>query len=179
MRAVDAVVIMPKKLTAVSILKFEDELEDLCHKLSSGALTKSEEAITEARIKEIGEQLCPGMLDPLGRDFRSLALRRLRSSGDLADYCALLNSLFMQAATEWARNQRKNLKNLISHRPNTNIRDMQMAREFLRLRPTSDVSGTDLKAAIGMRRKLGRTASIDAINRGLRLLDKEDGCKRK
>jgi hypothetical protein len=178
-RAVETVVIMPKKLTTISILNFEDELEDLCRKLSSGALAKNEEAITEARVKEICKQLQSDRFGPMGRDFLTLFMRRFRSTGDLADYCAIRNPLFMEAATELARKNKKNLKKINSQRWNNDTRDMQMAREFRRLRPTSHLSATALKAQIGSRRKLRRSASNDAINKGLRLLDEEDGRKHK
>jgi hypothetical protein len=62
-------------------------------------------------------------------------------------------------------------------RPTENARDRELAREFLRRRKAgATVSDSALKAAIGARSypALGRTASIDAINRGLKILSRKE-----
>lgn len=53
-------------------------------------------------------------------------------------------------------------------------RDLKMWREFERRRPTSSKSDTALKVEIGRQNKLGRSAAIDACNRG-RTLQKLSG----
>jgi hypothetical protein len=52
----------------------------------------------------------------------------------------------------------------------TSNRDIEMAREYLRRAPTSRVKPTRLKELIGYDRDLGRNASIEAVDRGLRKL---------
>lgn len=52
-------------------------------------------------------------------------------------------------------------------------RDVEMAREFLSLRLTARASRTAIMERIGAKRDLGRSASIEAIKRGLQKLSGE------
>jgi hypothetical protein len=164
---------MPKKLTTVSILNLWGELDELYRQLGDPALTTKGEATIEARVKEIGAQLFPaGLPDPMGRDFWTLFKRHRRSSGDCADYWRLQNALFVEIAEESAQGHRENLNKLSGGRWNRDGRDMQMAREFRRLKKTSDLKDSRLKAVIGHKHRLGRSASIEGVNRGEELLDR-------
>ena len=59
--------------------------------------------------------------------------------------------------------------------PKTLARDMGLAEEFSRLRPTSRRSDSALKADIGKRAGLKRSTSIVAIDRGLKKLSEKAG----
>jgi hypothetical protein len=165
-------------LTTISTLDLEDELENLCGELDNPNVNKEE---VEAQIKEFCDRLypdpqatllCPdGKLRTGGERFYFLFAKRWRSSGDYIDYVIERDRVFVRIAETSARKHRENLKDLNRKRWNKNSRDMQMAREFLRLKSTSDVSDTKLKWRIGRRHNLGRSASNDAINKGLQLLD--------
>jgi len=55
-------------------------------------------------------------------------------------------------------------------RGETISRDMRLAKEFQRKRLSSPLSDTALKQAIGKKDELGRSASVEAVNRGLKKL---------
>jgi hypothetical protein len=182
---------MPKKnraagrLTTISILKSEDELTSLCDKLNDPTLTKESEAAANARIDEICAQLYPvdskvsfnvgGKIATAAERFRILFMRRWGSSGDWVEYFQERNRLFAQAAQEPAQKQNEHLKNLNSERWDHDSRNMQMAREFLKLRGASNRSDTKLKKDIGDKYGLKRSQSIEAIDRGIKLLDQTPG----
>jgi hypothetical protein len=178
-------------LTSISILALEDELKKLCAELGDPELTKKKAKATENRIKEICDALYSDLdsavlISPdgkrvtAGEHFYHLFAKRTRSSQDFIDYVTERDHVWARVWGQSARKHRKNVQDLNRKRWNNNSRNMELAREFLRLQPTSDVSGTDLKARIGLRRYgLSRSASNDAINKGLRLLDEEAGCKRR
>jgi hypothetical protein len=166
-------------LTALKFLKLEDELEDLWKKVLDD-VTKA--AAIDSRIKEICRLLCPNpdeKVFPLnlnrGDEFYLLFRNRLRSNADFAEYVAARHRAWAVVAERPARKQNENLQDLNSRRWDHSGRNRQMAREFRQRKPTSDVSDTALKAEIGRKRGLARSASIDAINEGLRSLDKESG----
>jgi hypothetical protein len=52
----------------------------------------------------------------------------------------------------------------------TKERDIQMAREFQKRRSSSSRSDSALKADIGRKHELKRSAAIEAVNRGLKKL---------
>jgi hypothetical protein len=179
-------VIMPKKnraagrLTTISFLNFEEELTGLCKSLDDPALIKEREAAVYARIDEICAQLYPadskvfmgGKIVTAAERFRVLFMRQLGSSGDWVEYFQERNRLLAQVAQEPAQKQREHLKNLGNERWDHDDRNKHMAQEFRKRRETSNLSDTALKEDIGRKRGLKRSQSNEAINRGIKLLDK-------
>jgi hypothetical protein len=178
---------MPKKnraagrLTTISILNFEEELTGLYNSLDDPALTKESEAAAYARIDEICAQLYPadskvfireGKIVTAAEHFRVLFMRREGSSGDWVEYSQERNRLLAQVAQELAQKQREHLKNLGNERWDHDDRNKYMAQEFLKRRGTADLNDTALKEDIGRKRGLKRSQSIEAINRGIELLDR-------
>jgi len=160
------------KLTVLSVLDLQDELRDLYYKVTA---TSEDEAILEARVKEIGAQLFPeGIPHPLGRDFWTLFAWQGRSSGDAVDFHRLLNDLFARLAAEAGQKHREDLGKARSQRDKNN-RNMQMARQFRRLKATNpNDADTCLKEKIGRQHNLKRSAAIEAINTGMKLLKRSE-----
>jgi hypothetical protein len=83
------------------------------------------------------------------------------------------NRLLHELIIKTAQKQNKDLKRARSRRwdeEHIRDRDQQMAREFERRKGTSGKSDTALKAEIGRKFGLSRTQSVEAINRGQKLL---------
>lgn len=155
-----------------SFRSLEAELTNLCradHHTSEEPPAKVEARIAkaEARIKAICNLVnCPGFSER----FIRLLRKRWRSSVDWVEYdqernCLLLRLRALPAAEEHRR----------QCVDATSIRDRQMAREFLQKRNSpsykdKDKSVSVLKADIGKRHGLVRSASIAAVNRGLKSL---------
>jgi hypothetical protein len=171
---------MPRKsgLTTISILSFGDELMDLCHSLDNPT-TEEEVVKVEARIKELCERLYPdsdstlfgpgGKLVTANERFLALFAKRYRSSQDFIDYVTERDRILARAAEQSAHKHRENLQNLSSQRWNHDSRNMQMAREFRTRKKSSHLKDSRLKEMIGRKYHLKRSASIEAIDRGLEL----------
>jgi hypothetical protein len=107
--------------------------------------------------------------------------RRGHSSGDFIYYQQERAHLLTRLAEKTTEKQNQSSKESRQQRAASNsIRNMQMAREFLRERERSSKikSPSALKAEIGKRcHDLGRSAAIEAINLGLESI-KASGKKR-
>jgi hypothetical protein len=101
------------------------------------------------------------MLDDIDR------LNEQRASGNQDG--ALLTAFFL--GVKWSASGIKE-KHASKTRtgPRMESRDLAMARAFLEQRPSSRKSDTELKKGIGVQFGLGRSAAIEAVNRGLRNL---------
>ena len=137
---------------------------------STGAAAKAEASVArvEAQIKEICDLVSPGF----GERFILLFRNQRRSRQDAIEYRDQRNLILVWLG-EFAAAKRK--RDIVEVRQlsavSTANRDRRMAQEFLRKRGSS-TSDSALKAEIGERHDLGRSASIEAINRGLKDLKK-------
>jgi hypothetical protein len=151
-----------------SFLRFEAELDNLGradhHTLEKAAATEARIIEVEVRIKAI----CDLANYPDSERFIRLLRNRWRSSAARGEYDIKRNHLLLQIrkafpAAEEHRRQRS-----------TSNRDREMAEEFLQkknLPSNKYISDSALKADIGKRQHgLARSASIEAINRGLKSL---------
>jgi hypothetical protein len=128
-------------------------------------------------IKEIFQQVYPK--DPKDdRDYckEFITTMYLQSSGDFLDYSLTRNRLLADLAKNAAMKQKNNLENTnISRQQSNSKRDVQMAQEYQRKKSSSQLSVTALKANIGKKHDLKRTAAIEAINRGLEIIRSGEG----
>ena len=142
--------------------------------------TKEATAKAEARVAKVEAQIkkiCdlansaePGFGD-FGERFILLLRKQWRSSQDWIDYGQERNRLLVRLgevsaeehkrASEEARRQRAGF---------ISDRNWKMAQKFLNKKSNSYKSDSALKAEIGKLHSLGRSASIEAINRGLKAL---------
>jgi hypothetical protein len=171
-----------KRPTLHSFPELEAQLNEL-----SGKSYPNEEAIPRqlingiiGQIKEICSQL---PFDPVfwGAESRPYAewfcekLRsRWRSSGDCLDYSTERTRLLTHLAEISTKKQRQILKEKGRQRhEETADRNIKLAGEFLRkYKPGSNQSASALKASIGAKRSLTRSAAIAAVDDGLRHLRK-------
>jgi hypothetical protein len=116
----------------------------------------------EEQIKEVIELASPGF----GGRFVDLFRKQWSSSGDAREYIYWRN-LILEWLNEYAAVKRKPYtEKARRYKADTKVqRNRQMANEFLR-RKGSD-SDSALKAEIGSKHELKRSASIKAINREL------------
>jgi hypothetical protein len=159
-----------RKNSVAAFLSLEAKYYELTAKDAEAQIAK-----VEALVKDICKQTIPDR-DPFGEfgeRFIYRMRRRFKSSADFAEYVVdrelLLNRLREiseekhRHAAEKGRRQRA---------VEISERNKQMAEEFLQKRKNlfSYVSDSALKADIGEQRGLGRSASIEAIDRGLKSL---------
>jgi hypothetical protein len=135
----------------------------------------------EAEMKEICERIDPKLF-PSYPDYERFAhfYMRWKSSGDFVDHSSVRSHLLHELVVKGAQKQNRDLTSARSRRWDENRirdRDLQMAREFERLKGTSRKSDTALKAEIGRRQSLGRTQSVEAINRGIKLLAEQEAAR--
>jgi hypothetical protein len=139
---------------------------------STGAAAKAEASAAriEAQIKEIFDLMSPGF----GEHFIRLFRNQWRSREDAGAYREQRNYILVWLG-EFAAAKRK--RDIVEVRQVSAVfkanRNRQMAKEFIRKKNLSTgLSDTKLMAAIGKNqdKPLGRSASIEAINRGLRAL---------
>jgi hypothetical protein len=112
------------------------------------------------------------MVDPKVKDKLVKALREAQ----LTEEEKIMQWLPVVANTmrKGAMGERKHLYKK-SGRPKNEERDKQLAREFLRRRKVTSprLKDSTLKATIGKEQGLKRSASIEAINKGLQALKKK------
>jgi type IV secretory pathway TraG/TraD family ATPase VirD4 len=131
----------------------------------------------DSNLSEGEKDICERVLDDsdYAKRFVVLFKRRTHSSMDFIAYANERNAFLARFALRLAVQQKRNLeKNRRQRCQPKRDRDMQMAREFLRRRKTSHLSNSALKAEIGRANSLRRSASIDGINSGLKLLTEAD-----
>jgi hypothetical protein len=162
------------KSSAAAFRRLEAELADLCRyepQTTGVAPAKAEAraATVEAQIKEICDLASSG--EPgFSKRFMLRLRSRWRSSQNFIDYVHERNGLLVRLGEVSAEKHKRVLgESRRLHAVFIVSRDRQMAEEFLRKRNTSQ-SDSALKAEIGERRDLGRSASIKAVNRGLKAL---------
>jgi hypothetical protein len=166
------------KNSAAAFRSLEAELADLYrdeHQTTEEAAAKAEAmaAKAEAHIKDICN-LANFAADP-GFDERFIhrLRKRFRSSGDALDYHMDRDRLLVRLGEISAEKQKQAPEEFRRQRAALRSdRDEQMAEEYLRKRKSSNLSASDLKAEIGRSPKyrLKRSASIAAVNRGLKSL---------
>jgi hypothetical protein len=170
----------PKSNAAV-FRSLEAELTDLCrveHQTAEAA-AKAEAQI--AKVKARIEAICnlanfPERLSfggerlSFGEHFIGLLNKRWRSSGDSNDYVRERDRLLVRLGEVSAEKPKRALEEARRQRVASKVnRNKQMAREFVEQRRlASKTSVSALKAKIGKRHNLGRSASIEAIDRGLK-----------
>jgi hypothetical protein len=174
------------KSNAAAFRSPEAELADLCrneHQTAEAA------AKAEERIKAIcdlanfperlsfggGERLSLGGGERLsfGEHFIRLLRKRWRSSQDFFDYFHEHNGLLVRLGEISAEKRKRILEDARWQRAARNVnRDRQIVQEYVqerKLRSDKDISDSALKAEIGERHGVKRSASIEIINRGLKL----------
>lgn len=161
-----------KKLTSILVLSLEDELRDMM-------LAEEATAAVETRMKEIVAELFPD--DPSsGERYFAAFKKRQRSSADFVEYCVQQDHLWAAIARVSAQKHRANLEKISGDRDqldDKSIRNMAMAREFLRRKRNFQGSASSLQEKIGREKGLKRSAAIEAINRGLKLLPAQEPVK--
>jgi hypothetical protein len=141
----------------------------------AAAKAKAQIATVEARIKAICNLVHPD--EPrYAERFIRLFSNRLRSSGDFVEYGQLSNHI-LSRLTEISEEKHRQASE--DHRRRRAVeksgRNKQMAEEFQSKKSNSHSHKSDsaLKAEIGKHFGLNRSASIEAINRGLKSLGKQ------
>jgi hypothetical protein len=149
--------------------------------LMDSRLSEERRIKAEAEMKEICERLDPEgpRLFPAYPDYERFTqfYGRWKSSGDLAEHSMVRSRLFTELAVKAARKHNENLASARNRRWIKNDirdRDLQMARKFQHRKGTSRRSDTALKEEIGRGYGLHRSQSVEAINRGLKLLAKRE-----
>ena len=167
----------PKSSTA-AFRSLEAEHADLGrdeHQTTKEAAAKAEARIAkvQVRIKNICKLAYPE--DPgFGECLLRLLGTRLRSSGAFSDYAQQRDRLLVRLGEISAEKQKQAPEDDRRRRAALRSdRDEQMAEEYLRKVNSSDSSASDLKEEIGRSSKyrLKRSASIAAVNRGLKSLE--------
>jgi hypothetical protein len=159
------------KNNAGALRSLEAKLAKLCsYKDQTAEVPK-----VEAQIAKVEEAICDlasSVERDFGKRFVGLHRRRWRSSGDSIDYFRERDRLLVLLGEESAKKQKRTLEEFKRQRATYRIiRNRQMAEEFRQKKssPSSKYkSDSALKAEVGKRRNLGRSASIEAINRGLK-----------
>jgi hypothetical protein len=163
-----------KRPTVHSFLELEGQLNELCGGKSDFDVEAAEEII--GRIKEICSRLPPLFFGaesrPYGEWFCEKLKRRGKSSGDYLDYSIARSRLLEHFAEIHVKRQTHNLKEKARQRHQENAdRNIALAYEYLRIRNKgSPRSDSALKEDIGRKSLLKRSASIAAIDDGLRRL---------
>jgi hypothetical protein len=167
------------KYSAAAFRSLEAEHADLCrneHQTTKEAAARAEARIAkvEADIKDISNSVVPGS----GERFIRLLRNRFRSSGFSFDYALERNGLLVRLEEISAEKQKHAPEESRRRRAAfLSDRDRQMAEEYRRKRNSpsyKNKSDSDLKADIGKRHRLrSRSASIAAVNRGLKSLGPE------
>jgi hypothetical protein len=157
------------KNNAGALRSLEGKLAKLCSYKDQTA----EAPKVEAQIAKVEEAICDlanSVERDFGKRFVGLHRRRWRSSGDSNDYFRERDRLLVLLGEESAKKQKRPLEEFKRQRATSRIiRNRQMAEQFREKRSSSKhKSDSALKAEIGKRRNLGRSASIEAINRGLK-----------
>jgi hypothetical protein len=138
---------------------------------STGAAAKAEAsaARVEAQIKEICDLVSPGF----GERFILLFRNQRRSRQDAIEYRDQRNLILVWLGEFAAAKRKRDIVEVgqLSAISRAN-RDRRMAQEFLREKGGPSTSESALKAEIGERYDLGRSAAIEAVNRGLKDLKK-------
>lgn len=145
------------------------------HHKTKEAAEKAEARVAkvEARIKDICD--LANCAEPSFGDFGERFILQLRkqwrSSQDFIDYGQERNRLLVRLGEVSAEKHRRASEEARRQRAvSISNRNRQMAQEFLSKKSNSYKSDSALKAEVGKRRSLGRSASIDSINRGLKAL---------
>jgi hypothetical protein len=132
----------------------------------AAAMAEASAARVEAQIKEICDLVSPGF----GEHFILLFRNQRRSQADAIEYRDARNLILVWLDDFSAGKRRRVIKEVRQLGADfISNRDRRMAQEFLR-KSGSSTSNSALKAKIGERYDLGRSASIEAINRGLKAL---------
>jgi hypothetical protein len=137
------------------------------HRLGGRDLSEEKHELIVEEVNEIFDKC----FDAVGgcKGFSILFGRQKRSSGDFVEYVNARNHLIALLDEESAHKRMSNLGK--NPRKNNVSRNMEMASEFLRRRKNnSAISASELKKQVGKKFGLGRTAAIDAVGKGLRLL---------
>jgi hypothetical protein len=159
-----------RKNSVAAFLSLEVSYDELAAKDADA------QAEVEARLKDICKQTIPDR-DPFfgefGERFIYRMRRRWKSSADFAEY-GMDRDLLLNRLRETSEEKHKQAaeKGRRQRAVEISERNKQMAEEFLQKRKNlpSHISGSALKAEIGKHHGLGRSASIEAINRGLKSL---------
>jgi hypothetical protein len=130
---------------------------------STGAAAKAEASVArvEAQIKDICELVSPGS----GERFILLFRNQWRSQQDATEYLDQRNRILVWLG-EFAAAKRK--RDILDVRQGSAVFTANRDRRMLLRKTGSSTSVSALKAKIGERYGLRRSASIEAINRGLR-----------
>jgi hypothetical protein len=159
-----------RKNSVAAFLSLEAKYYELAAKDAEAQIAK-----VEARVKDICKQTIPDR-DPFGEfDERFIfrMRRRSKSSADFAEY-VMYRDLLLNRLREISeeKHRRAAEKGRRQRAVEKSERNKQMAEEFLQKRKLpSNKSESALKAEIGRKHHgLGRSASIEAIKRGLKSL---------
>ena len=140
-------------------------------------LTEEESAKILAQMEKFCARVYPNNPEYCERLVVEMS-RWSRSPADLGVALSARGSFLEDLAVLSAEQRKQNLaKNNL--KPDLSNRDMKMAKEFHKKKKTTDISKSALMADIGRRYGLRRSASIEAIKRGQKLLASENGTKRK
>jgi hypothetical protein len=133
--------------------------------LAKLAAAKAEaSAKIEVQIKEIVELASPGF----GPRFIDLFRKQWSSRQDANEYIYRRNLIIAWFGDYAAVRRKPHMEKARQQKLDRNAhRKRQMVDEYLRMKPSWDDSDTKLKAYIGKKYGLKRSAAIEAINRGL------------